>query len=220
MMDLMLGSTGGPRSILCIGAHCDDIEIGCGGTLLQLQKSRSDLRVDWVVLTGSPARRAEASASMKKLVPKKFRGELLLGDFPDARLPGIYVELKDFFDDLRSRFNPDLLFSHWKDDAHQDHRITSELTWGAFRDHLILEYEIPKWDGDLTTPNFYVPLGKDAVQRKIDVLMSVYGSQRSKDWFTEDTFMALMRLRGLESRASSHHAEGFHVRKAVLGLTR
>ena len=207
-----------PLHVLCIGAHCDDIEIGCGGALLQLQKTVSDLTIDWIVLTGAEARRAETSKAMGLLIEPAFRGELVFGGFPDSRLPTVYGELKDFFGTLRARFKPSVVFCHEKQDAHQDHRLVNEMVWGAFRDHLILEYEIVKWDGGLSTPNAYVPLDQDVVDRKVDVLVSTYGSQRSKDWFTQETFLAMTRIRGVECRAPSGHAEGFFARKMVLPL--
>jgi len=208
-----------PHRVLCIGAHCDDIEIGCGGALLQLQKSGRKLHIDWVVLTGDEARRAETAAAMALLVDPGCRGELVFGGFPDSRLPTVYGELKDFFGPLRSRFRPHLVFCHERHDAHQDHRLVNEMVWGAFRNHLILEYEIVKWDGGLTTPNTYVPLDQDVLDRKVDVLMRTYGSQRSKDWFTPETLRAMTRIRGVESRAPSGHAEGFFARKIVLPLS-
>src|SRR5580693_786795 len=181
-----------PRRVLCVGAHCDDIEIGCAGALLQLQKASGNLCIDWVVLAGEENRRAETLAARDLLIQPQYRGELLFGGFPDSRLPTVYGALKEFFNPLRARFRPDIVFCHDRDDAHQDHRLVSEMVWGAFRDHLILEYEIIKWDGDLGRPNLYVPLDRDVAQKKIDVLMSAYGSQRSKDWFTPDTFLSMM----------------------------
>lgn len=218
---LMIGlalATGGSRRVLCIGAHCDDIEIGCGGALLQLQKTTDTLRIDWVVLTGDADRNAETALAHELLIEPAHRGELVFGGFPDSRLPTTYGGLKDFFGKLRTRFQPDLIFCHEKNDAHQDHRLVNEMVWGAFRDHLILEYEIVKWDGGLTTPNTYVPLEREIVDRKLDVLMRAYGTQRSKDWFTPETFLAMTRIRGVECRAPSGHAEGFFVRKVVLPL--
>lgn len=215
VIGLTLPAGGRPLRILCIGAHCDDIEIGCGGTLLQWQ-AEGEVEIDWAILTGDASRRAEAAAAMKEFVKPAARGELLFGEFPDARLPAYYGEIKDFFDELRRKFKPDIIFSHERSDAHQDHRIANELTWGAFRNHLILEYEIPKWDGNYAEPNTYVPLSKEVMDRKIDGLMSVYGSQRSKDWFTPDTFLAISRIRGIESRSPSGHAEGFIARKVVI----
>lgn len=205
-----------PSRILCIGAHCDDIEIGCAGTLLEMQTSGSAGTIDWVVLTGDEQRQAESSAAFHQLVDEGHRGELVFGGFPDARLPAVYGELKSFFDSLRRRFSPDIVFTHGREDLHQDHRVCNEMTWGSFRDHLILEYEIIKWDGDFTVPNVYSPIDMQFVRRKIDVLMSVYGTQRSKDWFLPDTFESVMRLRGIECRAPSRHAEAFTVRKLLL----
>ena len=207
-----------PRRVLCIGAHCDDIEIGCAGALLQLQKAAAGVRIDWVVLTGEERRRDETLAARDLLIQPASRGEVLFGGFPDSRLPTAYGALKDFFAPLRAQFRPDIVFCHDKNDAHQDHRLVNEMAWGAFRDQLILEYEIIKWDGDLGRPNLYVPLDPDVVQKKIDVLMTVYGSQRGKDWFTPDTFLSMMRIRGIECRAPSGHAEGFHGRKVLLSL--
>jgi LmbE family N-acetylglucosaminyl deacetylase len=207
---------GKPRRILCIGAHCDDIEIGCGGTLLQMQKSGPKPIIDWIVLTGEDARRAETRSAMEMLIEPSCRGELLFGGFPDSRLPTAYGALKDFFSSLRGRPMPDIVFCHYREDAHQDHRLVNEMVWGAYRDHLVLEYEIVKWDGDLGRPNAYVPLERESLDRKLEVLMSVYGSQRGKDWFTTDTFLAMSRLRGIECRSPSGHAEAFHVRKILV----
>ncbi len=218
MIGLALPTGGEPRRVLCIGAHCDDIEIGCGGALLQLQKTAGKLAIDWVVLTGEQTRRDETTAAMQLLVEPAFRGGLDFGGFPDSRLPAVYGELKDYFNTLRTRFHPDIIFCHEKHDAHQDHRLVNEMVWGAFRDHFILEYEIVKWDGGLGTPNVHVPLDADVVDRKVDVLMRTYGSQRSKDWFTPDSFRAITRIRGIECRAPSGHAEGFTARKIVMPL--
>lgn len=216
MHGLTLPAGGEARRVLCIGAHCDDIEIGCGGALLQMQKNGGKLTIDWVVLTGEEARRAEATAAMQLLVEPKFRGELVFGSFPDSRLPSMYGELKQFFGTLRARCQPDFVFCHQRDDAHQDHRLVNEMVWGAFRDHLILEYEIVKWDGDLGAPNAYVSLDRDVLERKVQVLMQTYGSQRSKDWFTPETFQSIARIRGVECRARQGYAEAFYVRKVVL----
>lgn len=218
MIGLLLPDTHQPRHVLCIGAHCDDIEIGCAGALLQLQKTTNALTIHWVVLTGTESRRAETAAAMELLVGPAFRGELIFGGFPDSMLPTAYGDLKDFFGAMRTRFEPDVLFCHDRNDAHQDHRLVNEMVWGAFRNHLILEYEIVKWDGGLATPNAYVPLDKNTVDRKVDVLMRTYGSQRSKDWFTPETFKAMMRIRGVECRAPSGYAEGFIARKFVMPL--
>jgi len=202
--------------VLCVGAHCDDIEIGCAGALLKLQQDHPGLTCDWVVLTGNADRQAETQMAMRSLLKPAARGRLLFGGFPDASLPASYAGLKDFFKGLQKLRRPDLVFCHERHDAHQDHRIVNEMTWGAFRDHIILEYEIPKWDGGLTTPNVYVPLSAAQMRRKVSTLMKAFGSQRSRDWFAPQTFEALMRLRGVESRARSGYAEGFFARKLTL----
>jgi len=202
--------------VLCVGAHCDDIEIGCGATLLQLQHANPGSTFDWVVLSGNGDRQAETSLAMRSLLKPNQRGKLIFGDFPDASLPASYAELKAFFKRLQKLRRPDLIFCHERGDAHQDHRIVNEMVWGAFRDHMILEYEVPKWDGGLTTPNVYVPLTSTQMRRKVSLLMKAFGSQRSRDWFTPQTFEGLMRLRGVECRARSGYAEGFFARKLVL----
>jgi LmbE family N-acetylglucosaminyl deacetylase len=211
-----LGIGAGKTSILCIGAHCDDIELGCGGTLIELQQVGGDLTIHWAILTGNATRQREAAAGLKRLVKPGCRGDLAFGAFPDAHLPMHYSKLKDHFSALQSRFRPDVVFTHEHRDAHQDHRILSELTWGAFRDHAILEYEIIKWDGNHATPNVYVPLTKASVRRKVATLMRTYQSQRNKDWFNEDTFLSIMRLRGIECRAPSGYAEAYFARKLTL----
>lgn len=216
-MTLDLAGRGRQRlRVLCIGAHCDDIEIGCGGTLLHLQRARPGIIIDWLVLSGNPARRAETVSSMRRFVRTPARGSLHFGDFPDARFPSDYSGLKDCLAQASERSRPDIVFTHCRHDAHQDHRVLNELAWGAFRDQIVLEYEIPKWDGDLRTPQIYVPLTKAAAARKIAILMGVYASQRSRDWFARSTFEAMLRLRGVECRARSGYAEGFFARKLVL----
>lgn len=202
--------------VLCVGAHCDDVEIGCAGTLLHLQRSYPGMILDWVVLTGPPERQAETQRAMNMLVKPARRGRLIFGGFRDACLPASYAELKDFFVGLQRLSRPDIVFCHERTDLHQDHRIANELVWGAFRDHLILEYEVPKWDGGLGTPNVYVPLTARQAQRKVSLLMHAYGTQRSRDWFTRATFDGLMRLRGIECRATSGYAEAFHGRKLLV----
>lgn len=201
--------------VLCIGAHCDDIEIGCAGTLLSLQQSRPGSTFDWVVLSGSAERMDETRRAMSLLLKPAQRGSIAFGDFPDASLPDSYGRLKAFFTGLQ-KLDPDIIFCHERNDAHQDHRIVNEMVWGAFRDQMILEYEIPKWDGGLTTPNVYVPLTAEQVRRKVAILMKAFGSQRSRAWFSSSTFVSLMRLRGIECRAPDGYAEGFFARKLTL----
>ena len=208
MLSLQLGGTG-PLRVLAIGSHADDIEIGCGGTLLRLAAER-ELEVHWVVLSGSDARAAEARQSAEAfLAGTTF--ELDIQGFRDAffRYGG---EVKEFFESLKA-VSPDLILTHHGSDLHQDHRLVAELTWNTFRDHLILEYEIPKYDG---SPNVFVHLDEETARRKAALLMELFPSQGGKPWFTEDLFLSLMRLRGMEAASPSGYAEGFYGRKVVL----
>ncbi len=214
MLDLMLMAAGRRApSVLCFGAHCDDIEIGCGGTLLALAGRSRRPKVDWVVLSGSEERRAETRSAMVDLLPRPARGELIFGDFPDGRFPAHYVQMKEFMETVKRTRRPDLILCHERDDRHQDHRTVHELVWNTFRDHVILEYEIPKWDGGLGQPNVYVPVTAAQARAKVAALLNAHRSQRKRDWFTRETFMALLRLRGIECRSPSGYAEGFHGRK-------
>jgi LmbE family N-acetylglucosaminyl deacetylase len=203
-------------NILCLGAHSDDIEIGCGGTLLQLKKSCSNLKFRWVVFTGAGARKGEARKGAE-LFGSGCETEVTLREFRDGFLPYNGSAVKDCFEELKGSVSPDLIFTHWQGDAHQDHRLISELTWNTFRNHLILEYEIPKYDGDMGRPNCFVPLDTPLYQQKVDHLLTAFESQKSKPWFQPETFLALMRLRGMESNSATGYAEAFHVRKLVLG---
>jgi LmbE family N-acetylglucosaminyl deacetylase len=202
-----------PLEVLCIGAHCDDIEIGCGGTLIELLRGGGPATVCWAVLSGTAERRAETEQAMAMLVPNGSRGELTFGDLADGLFPACYGEAKAFVERLKRLRKFDLVLCHERDDRHQDHRIVNEMVWNTFRDHLVLEYEVPKWDGGLGTPNVYTPLASGTAERKVAVLMDAYASQSRRDWFTPDTFLALMRLRGLECRSPSGYAEAFHGRK-------
>jgi LmbE family N-acetylglucosaminyl deacetylase len=207
------------RRVLCIGAHCDDIEIGCGGALLEWQGRSSQVVIDWVVLSGTQSRRRETGQAMRRLVRPQSRGDLLFGDFVDGRFPAAYDDIKRFFEALKGRPAPDLILCHARDDRHQDHRLVNEMVWSTFRDHLVLEYEIPKWDGDLGQPNVYVALGKRAVESKIRTLLACYPSQVGRDWFTRETFVSLLRLRGIECRSPSGYAEAFCGRKMLFAPT-
>jgi LmbE family N-acetylglucosaminyl deacetylase len=212
MLELSLGQpVEGGLTVLVVGAHSDDIEIGCGGTMLQLVETVPDLHVCWVVLSASGARAEEA-----RLGATSFLGttdaDLRLAEFRDGFFPhdgGV----KEFFEQLKADVRPDLVLTHARHDLHQDHRIVCELTWNTFRDHLILEFEIPKYDGDLGSPNVFVPVAERHARRKADLLVEHFASQRSKHWFTADVFLALMRLRGVESRSPTGYAEGFYGRK-------
>ena len=212
MLDLVLKrpQAAVPR-ILCIGAHCDDIEIGCGGSLLALQ-ALAQVKIDWVVCSGSVQRRMETEAAMLRLVDTAARGELIAAQHRDGYFPADYAALKELIESLK-RFAPDLILCHERDDRHQDHRIVNELVWNTFRDHVVLEYEIPKWDGGLGQPNLYVPVTEAQARAKVAALLDSHHSQAPKDWFNSETFMALLRLRGIECRAPSGYAEAFHARK-------
>jgi LmbE family N-acetylglucosaminyl deacetylase len=203
--------------VLCIGAHCDDIEIGCGGTVRMLQSRGRKPTIDWVVLSGSEERRLETQRAMHMLVETPCRGELLFGDFADGRFPAEYAGIKDFCEALKRLPAPDLILCHERDDRHQDHRLVNEMIWNTFRDHVVLEYEVPKWDGGLGHPNVYVPLSADEAGAKVDALLAAYASQAGRDWFNRETFVAMLRLRGIECRSPSGYAEAFHGRKLVFG---
>jgi len=200
--------------ILCLGAHCDDIEIGCGGTVLKLLQARSDVRVDWVVFTSDDERAPEARAGAAAILAGAAESSVVLREFRQRYLPFVGDEVKEFFDELGASIRPDLIFTHYREDLHQDHRLLAELTYNTWRDRLILEYEIPKWDGDLGTPNCYVRLPDDVVEEKIRAICETFASQRAKHWFTPDTFRALMRLRGVEANAP--FAEAFYAHKLAL----
>ncbi len=207
-----------PLQILCLGAHCDDIEIGCGGTILQLLKSGRQTSWTWVTFCSNPERKREAEASVRAFLRTAPQAKVEVHAFRDGFLPWQGSELKEHFEQMKSLPTPDIIFTHTRDDAHQDHRMVAELTWNTFRNHLILEYEIPKYDGDLGRPGVYVPLDQDVCREKIALLRRSYASQSGKAWFTEDLFRGLMRLRGMEANAPSGHAEAFHGRKLVLNV--
>jgi LmbE family N-acetylglucosaminyl deacetylase len=202
-------------TILCVGAHSDDIEIGCGGTLLHLKGGLPRLRFHWVVFSAAGVRGQEA-AKAAELFTAGCEKEIILKDYRDGFLPYSGGRVKDFFEEMKGRVNPDLIFTHWHGDAHQDHRLVSELTWNTFRNHLILEYEIPKYDGDIGRPNLFVPLEAPLYKRKVDYLFEAFASQREKQWFDRETFLGLMRIRGMESNSPSGYAEAFHARKIVV----
>ena len=212
MLSLELGGTG-PLRVLAIGSHADDIEIGCGGTILRLAAER-ELDVRWVVLSGDEGRAGEARRSAEAFLGE-VSWELDTPGFRDAffRYGG---EVKEYFEGLKDAIQPDLILTHHGADLHQDHRLVAELTWNTFRGHLILEYEIPKYDGDLGAPNVFVHLEEATARRKAALLLETFPSQAGKPWFTEDLFLALMRLRGMESVSPSGYAEGFYARKIVL----
>jgi len=215
VLALNLDSAGRRLDVLCIGAHCDDIEIGCGGTVITLQDRCPDCRIHWLVLTSGTTRRREALRSAGAFVRPERRGETWICDLPDGQLPARFAEVKAQFESVKNTVSPDLIFTHHRHDLHQDHRLLSQVTWQTFRDHLICEYEIPKYDGDLMTPNFYIALSPVVAGRKTRLITKLFASQSSKSWFRPENLEALMRLRGLESRAPSGLAEGFHCHKVV-----
>jgi len=205
-----------PLRLLCIGAHSDDIEIGCGGTILTWLASNPAVEVTWVVLSAQGARAPEARRSAGAFLKRSAAHKIFLGEFRDGFLPAQYSEVKSFFEDLKRQVNPDIVLTHWMEDRHQDHRLAAELTWNTWRNHVVLEYEIPKYEGDLGQPNAYVPVPTSLARRKVSHLSRYFLSQRSKDWFVSDNFLALMRIRGMECRAVSGFAEAFHARKLVI----
>lgn len=216
MLPLQLAKTGDPLRVLCLGAHADDIEIGCAGTLLRWLSEHERVAVTWVVFSAAGERAAEARRSARALLRRAHTLDIVLGDLPDARMPGVFDRAKDLVAAVAGRCQPDVVLTHRLEDRHQDHRLVAELTWQTWRDQLILEYEIPKYEGDLGQPNVYVPLPAALAARKLKHLMAHFGSQRSKDWFRPATFEGLMALRGIECRAASGQAEAFHLRKAVV----
>jgi LmbE family N-acetylglucosaminyl deacetylase len=206
----------GKLEILCLGCHSDDIEIGCGGAILRLAEQYPNAVFHWVVFSAIGPREAEARrAASLFLNPGALQGPTLKS-FPDGFMPFVGAELKAVFEELKKTVSPDLVFTHYGKDAHQDHRQVSELTWNTFRDHLILEYEIPKYDGDMGRPNFFIPLDQGHYEKKVQHLMDAFATQRSKRWFQNETFLGLMRLRGMECNAPSGYAEAFYSRKVVL----
>jgi LmbE family N-acetylglucosaminyl deacetylase len=202
--------------VLAIGCHADDIEIGCGGTLLRLAATYPQAEMLWVVLCADGARAEEARRSAADFTAGFRSAKVLLGGFRDGFLPYGGGDVKEFFEALKDEIAPDVIFTHQRGDLHQDHRLACELTWNTFRDHLVLEYEVPKYDGDLGAPNVFVHLDGSIVQRKIELLLGHFGSQADRRWFTEDLFRALLRLRGMESNSPSGEAEAFYSRKLVL----
>jgi LmbE family N-acetylglucosaminyl deacetylase len=202
--------------ILCIGAHSDDIEIGCFGTIQKLVKESDDLTVCWVVLAAKGIREAEARASAEEIIGSTEDSKIIIKNFRNGYFPYVATEIKDYFETLKQLPNPDLILTHSREDLHQDHRLVGELTWNTYRNHLILEYEIPKYDGDTGSPNAFVPLSKEEMNAKLDHLARHFESQHDKQWYSSDTFSGLSRLRGIECNAPSGAAEAFYARKLVL----
>lgn len=216
MLKLTLDERTSSYSILAIGCHPDDIEIGCGGTILHLIDSLPSVEVWWVVLSAHGERADEVRRSADAFLERTQRRRVIVCDFRDGFFPYSGGEIKDFFENLKQEIAPDLIFTHFRNDLHQDHRLASELTWNTFRDHLVLEYEVPKYDGDFGSPNVFFHLSESIADRKVENLFAFFQSQRERRWFTEDLFRAVLRLRGMESNSPSRIAEAFYGRKVVL----
>ncbi len=210
-----LAETQEPK-ILCLGAHPDDIEIGCGGTILRLIEEAPGAQFHWVVFSGNEKRCEEAYRSANLFLTNVQSKKIEVKSFRDSYFPFIGSEIKDYFEELKTHVHPDLIFTHYSSDAHQDHRIISELTWNTFRDHFILEYEVPKYEGDLGNPNLFFNLNRSQVEKKINYLCDAFQTQKGKKWFNEETFKSILRIRGIESNSQSAYAEGFFCRKCVI----
>jgi len=212
----LFGAPGGARRILALGAHADDIEIGCGGTLLRLLSERPDLEVTWAVFCSTPERAREAEASAEQFLKGAARKRIVVRSHRDGFLPTEWAQVKEEFEQLKREVSPDLILTHTRDDRHQDHRVVSELTWNTWRNHLILEFEIPKYDGDFGVPNAFVPLSSATLEKKIELVMNAFPTQAGKSWFTADLFRAVARIRGMECQAEDRLAEAFYCRKLVV----
>lgn len=217
MLDLTFNSSKHPSCVLLLGAHCDDLEIGCGGTILQMAERWPETRFVWITLSSGEERGAETRAAAGRLLAAAHNTVIRVEQFRGSYFPYDGAMLKGFFETLKE-YQPDLIFTHYRGDLHQDHRVTNDLAWNTFRNHLILEYEIPKFDGDLGKPNAFVPLPLEALEKKIQVLLECFPSQLHRTWFTRSTFEAIARLRGVECNAPSGYAEAFYSRKHRLFL--
>jgi len=206
----------GVHRVLCLGAHSDDIEIGAGGTILRLTEDSPKIEFYWLVLSADPDRAKEAQQSARAFLGRARKKTIVVKSFRDGFLPYLGPPVKECFEELKRSFAPDVIFTHCRHDLHQDHRLVCELTWNTFRHHLILEYEVPKYDADLRSPNFFVPLSDSVCRKKVRWLIRFFGSQHDKQWFSKDLFLGLMRLRGVEAASSTRYAEAFYCRKLVL----
>ena len=215
MLPLAPGPSGAPLRVLCVGAHCDDIEIGCGGSLLRLLAERPGSEVHWEVFSSNPERERETRGSAAEFLASAARATVAVKQFQESYFPDQWGAIKGSFEQLKAT-SPDLVFTHHRHDQHQDHRVLAELTWNTFRNHLVLEYEIPKYEGDLGAPNVFLPLTAEGGRRKVDLILRHYRSQAARSWFRAETFQAVMNLRGVECNAPEGLAEAFHCRKIVL----
>lgn len=213
-IELTAGGTA-PARLLALGAHCDDIEIGCGGTLLRLAAERPELEVLWVVFGSTTERAAEARGSAEEFLAGFSRSRLVVHQFPDGYMPASWSAVKDAFEALKAEYDPDIILTHQRDDRHQDHRVVSDLTWNTWRNHLILEYEIPKYDGDFGSPGVFAPLTSAVLDRKVELILRHFRSQANKHWLTADLLRAVARIRGVECSAPTGLAEAFYSRKLV-----
>jgi LmbE family N-acetylglucosaminyl deacetylase len=221
MRELSLERANDVTELLCVGAHSDDIEIGCGAAILSLLDAHPTINITWVVFSASGARAREARQGAEAFLTRASRTsrrDVVLHEFRDGYFPNQSAAIKDSFEQLKKRVNPDVVFTHFRDDRHQDHRVLSELAWNTFRNHFILEYEIPKYDGDLGSPNVFVPVSEQVALKKAKSVCSIFRSQAGHHWFTEDVFLALMRIRGVECCSPSGYAEAFYSRKVVLSV--
>jgi LmbE family N-acetylglucosaminyl deacetylase len=203
--------------VLCLGAHSDDIEIGAGATLLKLVEQIPGLEIYWIVFSAPGPRAEEARRSADEFLSGLPSKKVKIGSFRESYFPSEWPSIKDWFEQIRAEFDPDIVFTHYRDDRHQDHRVLSDLAWNTFRNHLIFEYEILKYDGDLGCPNVFVPLSEQLCLRKVELLLKHFQTQSSKHWFTRQTFEAMHRIRGIECASSTGRAEAFYCRKIVLG---
>lgn len=208
------------RTILCLGAHSDDIEIGCGGTLLKLARAggKHPLMVHWIVFSAEGSRAREARQSAASFLEGMARSSVVVKQFKNSFFPYEGRRIKAFFEQLKRKIEPDLVLTHYRNDRHQDHRVLSDLAWNTFRNHLVLEYEIPKYDGDLGIPNVFVPLDGNLAETKAELICRHFQTQGNKHWFSPDTFLSLMRLRGMECASATKYAEAFHARKLVFNV--
>jgi LmbE family N-acetylglucosaminyl deacetylase len=216
VLHLSLPGASRVRHVLALGSHSDDIEIGCGATVLSFTRTHPEVQVTWVVLGAEGTREREARTSAERFLSSASHSEVVVHGFRDGYFPYIGGEVKDVFEELKSRVEPDLIFTHARQDLHQDHRLVCELTWNTWRDHFILEYEIPKYDGDLGTPNVFVPVSAELAREKARLVLEAFQTQSAKHWFDEELFLGLMRARGMEGRSPSGYAEAFTCRKLPL----
>jgi LmbE family N-acetylglucosaminyl deacetylase len=205
------------KRVLCVGAHSDDIEIGCGGTVLRMIERSKTIEFYWLVLSSNPKRGKEAESSANAFLRRAHKKTVVVKSFRDGFLPYLGPPVKECFEELKKVFTPDVIFTHCRHDLHQDHRLVCELTWNTFRNHLILEYEIPKYDADLRSPNFFVPLSEAHARKKVKSVIRYFTTQQNKQWFSEDLFYGLMRLRAIEVASPARYAEAFFCRKMLLG---